>query len=120
MSKYGIDNVSDRWSHAAQSAARGGSYSELTLPDYKIKTLDAELSTVNNACFKCGKKGHYANNCQLIKDTTVKKVLYKKSTNVCYRCGRNSHYAERCYATTTIDGEDIIEDTESDESESDE
>lgn len=51
MNKFGIENV------------RGGSYSNIILEDYQLKTLDKEFKNVNNLCFKCGEKGHFASNC---------------------------------------------------------
>lgn len=51
MDKKGIDNV------------RGGSYTKLILDEYQIKTLELELKTANNLCFKCGKPGHFSNEC---------------------------------------------------------
>lgn len=51
MNKFGIENV------------RGGSYSNIILEDYQLKTLDKEFKNVNNLCFKCGEKGHFAANC---------------------------------------------------------
>lgn len=51
MQKYGIDRV------------RGGSYTQLELPEYSIISLEKELCSVTDTCFRCNRKGHYANNC---------------------------------------------------------
>lgn len=51
MKKYGVDNV------------RGGSYSQVILPSAYKETIDAEIRGTNGTCFKCGKKGHFANIC---------------------------------------------------------
>jgi hypothetical protein len=51
MNKYGIDNV------------RGGSYTQLILQDHVIENLQKELCSANNACFRCNREGHFANNC---------------------------------------------------------
>ena len=39
MKEHAINNI------------RGGTYSELKLPDYKIKTLKSELASVSGSCF---------------------------------------------------------------------
>lgn len=51
MKKYGINNV------------RGGSYCQVSLPDASKKALELELLGNSDACFKCGKSGHFARNC---------------------------------------------------------
>ncbi len=52
MDKYGINNV------------RGGSFVSLKLKKSTIDTLIQMSNGTNNKCFVCGKKGHYANNCE--------------------------------------------------------
>ena len=56
MSKYGINNVS------------GGSYVTIELPEYQFKSLEQELCTSKNKCFKCHGNGHFADKCDKIKD----------------------------------------------------
>lgn len=110
MSKYGIDNV------------RGGSYVSFVLPDYQIKSLEHELKLSTNKCFKCGKMGHFINECQEVKNSFYKEHINNKNNN-CFRCGRHGHYANGCYANTDIYGNNINDNTygeyynDSDESE---
>ena len=51
MKKYGIDNV------------RGGSYTQVCLPDHTKQHLMKELCTASDVCFRCHRPGHFANNC---------------------------------------------------------
>lgn len=51
MKQHGIERV------------RGGSYSQVQLPEYQIKALETELRTASDLCFRCGRKGHYSNKC---------------------------------------------------------
>jgi predicted GIY-YIG superfamily endonuclease len=48
MIKHGIDRV------------RGGSYSMILLPEYKLKALQDEICTANNLCFRCMMPGHFS------------------------------------------------------------
>ena len=51
MHTYGIQNV------------RGGCFSQVVLPDDKIKFIETVLTGVDDRCFKCGESGHFANEC---------------------------------------------------------
>jgi predicted GIY-YIG superfamily endonuclease len=51
MIKYGIENV------------RGGSYTKIILDEWQVKSLEHEFKSVNDACYKCGKEGHFASEC---------------------------------------------------------
>ena len=55
MNKFGIENV------------RGGSYTKINLEEYQKKALELELRSANQLCFKCGKLGHFASKCTVIK-----------------------------------------------------
>ena len=58
MEQYGINNV------------RGGSFCEIILSDPNIITLEQIMFGVQDKCYICGKKDHFANDC---KNFTVKK-----------------------------------------------
>ena len=51
MHKFGIDNV------------RGGAYSKPDLNESDKKNIQREIESINDLCYKCGQKGHYASNC---------------------------------------------------------
>jgi predicted GIY-YIG superfamily endonuclease len=51
MIKYGIDNV------------RGGTYSSVALSPAVRKMIQGEMDTATDACFRCHRKGHFANRC---------------------------------------------------------
>ena len=52
MKKYGVDNV------------RGGAYCQRDLPDYVEDMLEHEARSASDKCYKCGKAGHFANQCK--------------------------------------------------------
>lgn len=51
MKKHGVDNV------------RGGSYTAVNLPEAVKSVLQSEIRAGSDACFKCGREGHFANKC---------------------------------------------------------
>lgn len=51
MKKYGIENV------------RGGSFCQIRLSITTIRVINQMIRSSTNACFRCGKQGHFANAC---------------------------------------------------------
>jgi len=56
MSKYGVDNV------------RGGAYSQIALPPATKELLKQEFRGASDACFSCGKPGHFVAACPTTKE----------------------------------------------------
>lgn len=118
MKKYGIDNV------------RGGAYTAVDLPEEQEDMIRHELRSSSDACYKCGKTGHFANRCTRKSSFTancscgrtfldfdefmshqqcckVRKAVAAReapTTGACYRCGRPGHYSPDCYAKTHRNG----------------
>lgn len=120
MKKYGIDNV------------RGGAYTQIDLSDDISDMIKAELRGNNDACYKCGTKGHFANKCSKKEEVyecafcedefsteaaclkhekrcggQVEQPATKRSYGTCYRCGRAGHWTPDCYAQTHKNGYDL-------------
>ena len=69
MDKYGINNV------------RGGSYSQIKLPNNTVDLLEREVNHANQKCLFCGVKGHFINQCPSKRQTINQKY---KSKNLYY------------------------------------
>jgi len=114
MLKHGIDNV------------RGGSYCRIYLDDGQKQSLTNELRSATGVCFKCGRSGHFAAQCNI--KTVSKKTERKtqrhsragsKRDEGCFRCGRSGHFADTCYARTDVGGDLLRDSSEESEYDSD-
>jgi predicted GIY-YIG superfamily endonuclease len=120
MQKYGVNNV------------RGGSFCEINLSNSNTKTIQKMLASSSDKCYICGKKGHFAKECQeknkneswdffsLVTSafTSSLSFVYSLVSNyvtqeekdkkiICFKCKRKGHYANKCYAKTDIYGKNL-------------
>lgn len=91
MDQYGIDNV------------RGGSYSGIILSDQQKISINRQLQTANNRCFKCNKEGHLQGDCHETIDANGN-IINKTINNKCHRCGKEGHIKKDCHETTDANG----------------
>jgi len=95
MQRYGIDNV------------RGGSFTKYILEYSQIKIINTMLKSNNDMCFKCGKKGHFADTClhsKVTVDTTYShtdkllKCEYSHNDTLweCEYCGKEFKTKKGC------------------------
>jgi predicted GIY-YIG superfamily endonuclease len=112
MLKHGIDNV------------RGGSYCRIEVDDDQFQSLTTELRSATGVCFQCGRTGHFAAQCRSKvvsgndgreqENTSAKRTkTAEKRDDGCFRCGRRGHFASACYARTDVDGNLLLDDSES-------
>ena len=94
MSKYGIEKV------------RGGSYANIELDDFQVQMLETEIRGATDKCIRCGRSGHFIDNCYARTDVNGNSLDEESSSeeeeDKCYRCGRFGHYANNCYARTRV------------------
>lgn len=63
MSLYGIDNV------------RGGSYTQIILPEEQKKLIQREIWSMKNLCNNCGSSEHWVRNCHTINNIVEEKPI---------------------------------------------
>lgn len=94
MHSHGIDNV------------RGGSYIQMCLSEEQRVSLEKEFITIDNRCFHCHQKGHFASKCPT-KQKRERDDEVKHRWLPCQRCGFPSHTEKQCYAKFDVDGYSI-------------
>jgi hypothetical protein len=84
MEIFGIDNV------------RGGSFCQIELTDDIKKIINRMINGNTDKCYKCGKKGHYINNCPIINENVSENIDIeldiKNKTYVITNCDWNNKY----------------------------
>jgi hypothetical protein len=87
------------------------SFCQFNLDSKNKEIIERMIYGSNDNCYICGKKGHFANDCNL-NINRKKSCDSLKKHNKCYRCGRGGYYSSNCYASKHIDGS-FINDYES-------
>lgn len=92
MAKYGIDKV------------RGGSYVSEVLNEEQRASVQKEIWAATDCCSQCGRKGHFARDCNSKVNIRGKYIgrPISKPRPTCYTCGSVGHYASTCYARESI------------------
>ena len=68
-------------------------------PKYKKITVQ---KSDKDCCYKCGRQGHWAQDCYAKTNINKKKIVDSDSDSdsdeeICYNCGKKGHYANTCY-----------------------
>ena len=114
------------------AVVRGGAYSCPCLSDAQVSALSHEFGHADNACLRCGRKGHFVAACyagthvdgralkrgrtpcpseseseSVSESETGSESESDDGRHTCFRCGREGHYAGRCSARTRVNGQAI-------------
>jgi predicted GIY-YIG superfamily endonuclease len=126
MKKYGVSNV------------RGGAYTAVDLPVEQEDMIRHELRASTDACYKCGKPGHFANKCTRKSSFTGtcgcgKSFLdfdeFMSHNRACiaraagaprFKGGRQEHAARNCNSRSDSRGDTSSDDGSSDDDDSEE
>lgn len=103
---------------------RGGSYVRVDLEPTQVENLTKELRGATDKCSECGKGGHFVRSCPLLADKKKNYDLKEKcsvgraeTVVKCSTCNRIGHWASTCYAKTDKDGNELLDEEESEEEE---
>ena len=107
MAQYGIENV------------RGGRYSQVSLSQVDSNSIKQEIRHSTDRCLRCGRKGHFRNNCYAKTHTDGTEMDDGNNDNQSSYDSRGRHFNDDDDDSDEDDDDDDSDEDNSDEDDND-